>query len=157
MCLVTRTLLSVQFVKTWLSWPLTSYFVEQLNPMLPLTPPPSHFLSNNSMFTVFYFQTCVYLLPFFLEPWCYCSEWQMWRINVTNRKKLVKIQKTKGPLALPSCISCLLYPLLCFQEYHGIIDLHCLVYFKLLILVLVSDVDKHGSGYSGHISFKMQP
>lgn len=53
----------------------------------------------------------------------------MWRMNVTAREKLVKTEEKKKALRLLSRISCLLYPLLCFHEYHGVIDLYCLVYF----------------------------
>lgn len=44
---------------------------------------------------MFYFQTLLFLLFCFLEPWYCCSEWQMWRMNDTTREKLVK---KKGPM-----------------------------------------------------------
>lgn len=40
-------------------------------------------------------------------------EWEMWRVNITTRKNLVKILKKKGPISSSPCISCLQYPLLC--------------------------------------------
>ncbi len=64
----------------------------------------------------------------------------MWRMNVTTREKLVKSEEKRPNSSSPiSPVYC--YPLLCFHEYHGVIDLYCLVCFLLLILVLVSELD----------------
>lgn len=51
----------------------------------------------NTCILMFYFQTFVFLLSCFLEPWCCCSEWQMWRTSPPGRSwwKL----KKKGPKA----------------------------------------------------------
>lgn len=44
-------------------------------------------------------QTLFFLLPSFLDPWYFWSEWQTWKMNVTTREKLVNtLKKAQAPL-----------------------------------------------------------